>query len=45
MSQLNQVTPVEFTPQKPGQYTFACGMNMFRGVVEVKTAELSGVNN
>ncbi|BDA73958.1 hypothetical protein CAL7716_081240 [Calothrix sp. PCC 7716] len=33
---LNQVTPIEFTPQKPGQYTFACGMNMFRGVVEVR---------
>ena len=32
----NQVTPIEFTPQKPGQYTFACGMNMFRGVVEVR---------
>ncbi|WP_143289242.1 cupredoxin domain-containing protein, partial [Brunnivagina elsteri] len=33
---LNQITPIEFTPQKPGQYTFACGMNMFRGVVEVR---------
>jgi plastocyanin domain-containing protein len=33
---LNQVTPIEFTPQKPGKYTFACGMNMFRGVVEVR---------
>jgi plastocyanin domain-containing protein len=33
---LNQVTPIEFTPQKPGQYTFACGMNMFHGVVEVR---------
>ncbi|GET43930.1 cupredoxin domain-containing protein [Microseira wollei] len=33
--ELNRVTPVEFTPQKPGQYTFACGMNMFRGIVEV----------
>lgn len=33
---LNQVTPVEFTPQKPGEYTFTCGMNMFRGVVEVQ---------
>ncbi len=33
--ELNQVTPVEFMPQKPGQYTFACGMNMFRGIVEV----------
>jgi plastocyanin domain-containing protein len=36
---LNQVTPIEFIPQKPGQYTFACGMNMFRGVVEVKANE------
>jgi plastocyanin domain-containing protein len=33
---LNQVTSVEFTPQKPGQYLFTCGMNMFRGVVEVQ---------
>lgn len=40
--ELNRVTPVEFTPQKPGQYTFACGMNMFRGIVEVKAVESSG---
>ncbi|PSB31900.1 cupredoxin domain-containing protein [Stenomitos frigidus] len=33
---LNQVTTVEFTPEKPGQYPFTCGMNMFRGVVEVE---------
>ncbi len=33
---LNNVTAVEFTPQKPGEYTFTCGMNMFRGVVEVR---------
>lgn len=33
---LNHVTPVEFTPKKPGQYPFTCGMNMFRGVVEVQ---------
>lgn len=33
---LNQVTPVEFTPQKTGEYSFTCGMNMFRGVVEVR---------
>jgi plastocyanin domain-containing protein len=33
---LNQVTSVEFTPQKPGEYLFTCGMNMFRGVVEVQ---------
>ncbi|MDJ0735910.1 MAG: cupredoxin domain-containing protein [Nostocaceae cyanobacterium] len=32
----NNVTPVEFTPQKPGEYIFTCGMNMFRGVVEVR---------
>lgn len=34
---LNQVTAVEFTPQKPGRYLFTCGMNMFRGVVEVQS--------
>ncbi|MBD2568718.1 cupredoxin domain-containing protein [Anabaena lutea] len=34
---LNQVTSIEFTPDKPGTYTFTCGMNMFRGVVEVKS--------
>jgi plastocyanin domain-containing protein len=35
---LNQVTPIEFTPEKPGRYEFTCGMNMFRGVVEVQSA-------
>lgn len=34
---LNQVTPIEFTPDKPGRYEFTCGMNMFRGVVEVQS--------
>jgi plastocyanin domain-containing protein len=33
---LNQTTLVEFTPDKPGKYEFACGMNMFRGVIEVQ---------
>jgi plastocyanin domain-containing protein len=33
---LHQITPIEFTPDKPGQYEFSCGMNMFRGVVEVQ---------
>ncbi|MDX2217063.1 MAG: cupredoxin domain-containing protein [Oculatellaceae cyanobacterium bins.114] len=33
---LNQVTAIEFTPDKPGRYEFTCGMNMFRGVVEVQ---------
>lgn len=35
---LNQVTTVEFTPTKSGNYEFICGMNMFRGVVEVQPA-------
>jgi plastocyanin domain-containing protein len=33
---LNQVTPIEFRPDRPGRYEFSCGMNMFRGVVEVQ---------
>ncbi|MFB8788834.1 MAG: cupredoxin domain-containing protein [Potamolinea sp.] len=35
---LNTATPVEFTPQKPGEYQFTCGMRMFRGILEVKEA-------
>ncbi len=30
---LNQVTTVEFTPEKPGEYAFTCGMNMYRGKI------------
>lgn len=40
---VNQVTPIEFTPDKPGRYEFTCGMNMFRGTVEVVTAEVEAV--
>lgn len=36
---LNQVTSIEFTPDKPGSYEFTCGMNMFRGVVEVQAGD------
>ena len=36
---LDQVTTVEITPQKPGRYQFHCGMNMFRGVLEVRASE------
>jgi plastocyanin domain-containing protein len=36
---LNQVTPIEFTPDKPGTYDFTCGMNMFRGAIEVQPAD------
>ncbi|NER83884.1 MAG: cupredoxin domain-containing protein [Leptolyngbya sp. SIO1D8] len=32
---VNQTTAIEFTPSEPGRYEFACGMNMFRGTVEV----------
>jgi len=40
---LNQTTPVEFTPQKPGSYPFTCGMNMFRGVIEVQAGNATTV--
>jgi plastocyanin domain-containing protein len=36
---LNQTTAIEFTPEQPGKYEFTCGMNMFRGVVEVQAKE------
>lgn len=39
---LNKVTPIEFTPDKPGKYEFTCGMNMFRGAIEVQP---SGISN
>lgn len=41
---LNQTTPIEFTPEKPGKYEFTCGMNMFRGVVDVR-AEVAQKSN
>ena len=31
-----QTTPVEFTPNKPGEFTFTCGMNMLRGKLIVQ---------
>ncbi|HBE18872.1 MAG TPA: hypothetical protein DEG17_08820 [Cyanobacteria bacterium UBA11149] len=34
---LNQTTAIEFTPDKAGIYEFTCGMNMFRGMVEVQS--------
>lgn len=33
---LNQVTPIEFTPNQPGEYSFTCGMNMYRGIVKAE---------
>jgi plastocyanin domain-containing protein len=31
-----QTTSVEFTPQKAGEFTFTCGMNMLRGKLIVE---------
>ena len=33
-----QTTPVEFTPDKAGEFTFTCGMNMMRGKLVVEPA-------
>ena len=32
---LNQTTPIEIHPDKVGEYTFSCGMNMFHGKILV----------
>lgn len=29
-------TPVEFTPQEPGEYPFRCGMSMLKGLLVVE---------
>lgn len=31
-------TPVEFTPQQPGEYPFRCGMSMLKGLLVVEPA-------
>jgi len=31
-----KTTPIEFTPEKPGEYTFTCGMGMLRGKLIVE---------
>jgi plastocyanin domain-containing protein len=33
---INQTTSVEFTPTEAGEYIFHCGMNMFKGTLEVQ---------
>ncbi|MCY7366994.1 MAG: cupredoxin domain-containing protein [Chamaesiphon sp.] len=33
---IDRITPIDFTPNKPGKYEFTCGMNMFRGTIEVQ---------
>jgi plastocyanin domain-containing protein len=32
-----QTTPIEFTPEKHGEYTFTCGMGMMRGKLIVES--------
>ncbi|MGK7953566.1 MAG: cupredoxin domain-containing protein [Xenococcaceae cyanobacterium] len=36
---LDRTTSVEILPEKPGEYTFTCGMNMYRGVIKAKDSE------
>ena len=31
-----QDTAVEFTPERPGEYEFTCGMHMLRGTIRVR---------
>ncbi len=31
-----KTTPIEFTPDEPGEFTFTCGMNMMRGKLVVE---------
>ena len=33
-----KTTPVEFTPSRPGEFTWTCGMNMLRGKLVVEPA-------
>jgi plastocyanin domain-containing protein len=32
----NRTVPVEIVPEKPGEYEFTCGMNMYRGKLIVQ---------
>jgi plastocyanin domain-containing protein len=32
----DKTVPVEITPEKPGEYEFTCGMNMYRGKIIVE---------
>lgn len=33
----HRTTAVEFTPERPGEYEFTCGMGMVRGRIEVES--------
>ena len=32
----DRTVPIEVTPQKPGEYEFTCGMNMYKGKIIVR---------
>lgn len=32
----DQTVPVEVTPERPGEYEFTCGMNMYKGKIIVR---------
>ena len=34
-----KTTPIEFTPEDPGEYTYTCGMRMMRGKMIVEPAD------
>ena len=34
-----KTTPIEFTPDKTGEFTFTCGMNMMRGKLVVEAPQ------
>lgn len=36
---LDRTTSVEIVPEKTGEYTFTCGMNMYRGVIEARDSQ------
>jgi plastocyanin domain-containing protein len=37
-----RTTPVEFTPEEPGEYVFTCGMSMMRGKLVVEPNHAGG---
>lgn len=39
-----ETTPIEFTPDEPGEFTFTCGMNMMRGKLVVEPGRTSATS-
>jgi P-type Cu+ transporter len=40
-----QTTTIEFTPERPGEYPFACWMNMYRGTIRVEGDGVTSVRS